>query len=394
MLAGYRTKILCVVGVAFSLWRAASAPRVFGAEWVIPPEAWDWLARALEFAAIYFFAAKFPAGFFAQVLAILKELAPLLIQLVEKIRETRPDAPSPSPSPPPDNFSVFNPPEPLGGGVPITHGPDKKTISIGAFFLAALLLSSTAYAESPKAVIQGADPSTSGEIVILDGSSSEGEPTHFSWDISPELRGKRQKLEVETGKRVVIASFPGRYLVTLTVSNADGHSTAHREIVIPGAVPTPSPTPQPDNVIPPQPQPNPQPQPAPPAPGPTPGPVPTPGPPAPVPAPLTGFAADVASWVPLVTSPTRTDEAKRLADASEALASAVAAGAHSGPAAILAALSAANKTALGASITAWAPFGTRYTAALSAKYAAGQLMTNDQWAALLRETAAGLRGAK
>jgi len=134
-----------------------------------------------------------------------------------------------------------------------------------------------------------------------------------------------------------------------------------------------------------------------PTPGPTPDPTPRPPEPTPVPptpVPLTGFAADVASWVKLVNSPTRDAEAKRLADACEATASAIAAGAHSGPAAILAAIKAANNAALGASLSAWGPFAARYTAALGIKYAAGELKTNERWAAMLNETAKGLRGAK
>jgi hypothetical protein len=110
--------------------------------------------------------------------------------------------------------------------------------------------------------------------------------------------------------------------------------------------------------------------------------------------PLTGFAADVAKWVKSVKSPYRDAEAKRLADACEATASAIAAGAHNGPVAILAAIKAANNAALGTALSEWAPFAAGYTAALGIKYAAGELKTNEQWAAMLNETAKGLRGAK
>lgn len=114
----------------------------------------------------------------------------------------------------------------------------------------------------------------------------------------------------------------------------------------------------------------------------------------PTPEPLTGFAADVAAWANAVQSPGKVQEAKRLADACEATASAIAAGAHAGPAAILAAIRAANNAALGESIKAWSTFGTKYGSELGVKYAAGELSTNDKWAALLNETAKGLRGVK
>jgi hypothetical protein len=410
MLVGHRTKIACAAGIAYSLWRAYSCPhQVYGAGEVgaIDPAAWEWIAWAIQFGAMYFFAAKFPPGFFPQVVTLLKDLFPLFLRLIEVLRTVEPVKPDPTPEPLPvfdkaKPYHVEVDMEPPAGGVGVADVPVTRlepgipgvpltrvrngNIEIGVL-LAFLCLAATASAAPPKAFIQGAEPATSGEICVLDASGSEGEPTHYSWDIQPELRGRRQKLEVDNGRRVIVASFPGRYLLTLTVSNADGHSTAFKELVIPGNTPpTPSPLPPAPEPLPgPLPTPSPPSPPSPPAPGPA---------PQPTPEPLTGFAADVAAWANAVQSPGKVQEAKRLADACEATASAIVAGAHSGPAAILAAIRAANNAALGESIKAWGPFGVKYGSALGVKYAAGELSTNDKWAALLNETAKGLRGVR
>jgi len=96
---GYRTKIVCAAGVAFSLWRAFQTPTVYGGD--IDPVAWEWIAWAMQFAAWYFFAVKIPPGFFQQVLVLLKDLFPLLLQLIEVLRTVKPE---PNPEPVPDVF--------------------------------------------------------------------------------------------------------------------------------------------------------------------------------------------------------------------------------------------------------------------------------------------------
>jgi hypothetical protein len=308
-------------------------------------------------------------------------------------------------------FSVPTDMEPPAGGVGVLESglfvektPSGAT-TIGCIALL-LCLAGAANAAPPKAVINGPTTGTAGELLTLDASQSEGEGIKFLWRVTPDVAGRRLfRVCDKDPSRVSIASLPGVWDYTLVVSNADGADLLTWRVSIPG---TPQPTPSPlpprpgPDVVPPLPSPPTPPTPGPgPAPSPTPGPTPdpTPRPPEPTPVPptpvpLTGFAADVAGWVKLVVSPTRDAEAKRLADACEATASAIAAGAHSGPAAILAAIKAANNAALGASLSAWGPFAARYTAALGIKYAAGELKTNEQWSVMLTETAKGLRGAK
>jgi len=293
--------------------------------------------------------------------------------------------------------------EPLPGGLTATKTPSGAT-TIGCLALL-LCLAGVASAAPPKAVINGPTTGTAGELLTLDASQSEGENIKFLWRVTPDVAGRRLfRVCDKDPSRVSIASLPGTWAYTLVVSNADGADLLTWVVTIPG---TPQPTPSPlpprpgPDVVPPSPSP---PMPPTPGPGPTPSPTPGPTPPGPrppdpspeppVPVPLTGFAADVAGWVKLVISPTRDAEAKRLADACEATASAISAGAHNGPAAILAAIKAANNAALGSSLAAWGPFAARYTAALGIKYAAGELKTNEQWAAMLNETAKGLRGSK
>jgi hypothetical protein len=405
MLSGYRTKIACGLGAAICLWRAAVCPQVYGGE--IDPAAWDWIVRAIQFAALYFFRLAIPKDFGPQLkrlIEALADLAPLILSLMEQFRKP------PTPAPDVNVFSVPTDMEPPAGGVGVLESglfvektPSGAT-TIGCFALL-LCLAGVSNAAPPKAVINGPTTGTAGELLTLDASQSEGENIKFLWRVTPDVAGRRLfRVCDKDPSRVSIASLPGTWAYTLVVSNAEGADLLTWVVTIPGA-PQPQPSPLPPrpgpDVVPPSPSP-----PMPPTPGPGPLPTPTPGPTPPgprppdpspeppVPVPLTGFAADVATWVKLVISPTRDAEAKRLADACEATASAIAAGAHSGPAAILAAIKAANNAALGASLSAWGPFAARYTAALGIKYAAGELKTNEQWAAMLNETAKGLRGAK
>ena len=100
MLTGHRTKIACGVGAAYCLWQAWSCPQTLAypqATSGIDPAAWEWIAWAIEFAALYFFAAKFPPGFFPQVIALLKDLLPLFLRLIEVLRTVEPK-PTPTPT--------------------------------------------------------------------------------------------------------------------------------------------------------------------------------------------------------------------------------------------------------------------------------------------------------
>lgn len=402
MLAGHRTKIACGVGAALCLWRASCCPQIYGGE--IDPAAWDWIVRAIQFAALYFFRMAIPADFGPQLkrlIEALADLAPLVVWAVEQFR----NKPEPTPEPVEDKDEPYHveidmePPaggvgrvEPLPGGMVAEQTASGATTIGRASCLALILgLAATASAAPPKAVINGPTTGTAGELLTLDASQSEGEGIKFLWRVTPDIAGRRlYRVCDKDPSKVSIASLPGVWDYTLVVSNAEGADLLTWRVTIPG---TPQPTPSP---VPPQPQPpapTPEPQPVPPLPTPPvpPGPGPTPSP---TPEPLTGFAADVAAWANAVNSPGKVQEAKRLADACEATASAIAAGAHAGPAAILAAIRAANNAALGESIKAWSTFGAKYGAALGVKYAAKELTTNEAWAALLTETAKGLRGVK
>lgn len=127
---------------------------------------------------------------------------------------------------------------------------------------AVLSLAACANAAAPRAIVTGPNTGTPGEFLTLDASTSEGDPKHFRWSIAPELRGRKQLLPSLTGERCTVASFPGRYLITLAVANDDGIDSLTWQIEIPGNAPCPPPEPQPvtpQPVIPPGPTPIPQP---------------------------------------------------------------------------------------------------------------------------------------
>jgi hypothetical protein len=274
-------------------------------------------------------------------------------------------------------------------GVPKSTEDDSGIVDLPAvtrLLLVFLSIAGVASAEPPKAVIQGADPSAAGEICVFDATGSENEPTHYSWDIQPEVKGRRQLLEIEGKKRVVIATFPGRYLLTLTVSNPDGHSMAHKEIVIPGSAPQPAPGPQPS---PPAPVPTPTP--------PSPAPTPTPGPPAPEPLPTPpgppesrfNLVRDIAEWSKAVPKAERESYAL-ICDAMAAEIVATPAnfsGANVNEMARK--IAAAFLAKVGTPRLGLVPVVLKLNARL--RELSPQLKTLDDWAGLFREVAAGLR---
>lgn len=185
-----------------------------------------------------------------------------------------------------------------------------ETVVRGLLLAAAVLsLAACAAAAPPRAIITGPTTGTPGEFLTLDASTSEGTPKHFRWSIAPELRGRKQLLPSLTGERCTVASFPGRYLVTLAVANDDGIDSLTWQIEIPGNAPCPPPEPQPvapQPIVPPGPTPIPQPvQPVTPV-----NPQPqdnTPGPGE------FGIAPDVYRAAKAATSPTRVQDCQRLA---------------------------------------------------------------------------------
>ncbi len=188
------------------------------------------------------------------------------------------------------------------------------------FALLCLLLGlgcQAAQAAPPTAIINGPTTGVRGEILVLDATGCAGEPTHFTWKISPELKGRKQLDVKDGGRRVQVASYGGSYVVSLTVSNADGNDVLTWPLTIPGDMPCPSPEPQPVTPTPVEPVPvepapprPPAPEPVIPTPTPAPQPV-TPMPPAPSPGRF-GIAARVRAAVLGVSSPTRAAEVARL----------------------------------------------------------------------------------
>lgn len=266
----------------------------------------------------------------------------------------------------------------LSENFPLTPGSGNPLLPLLAF----LLIAGTASAAGPKAIINGPATAVPGELVTLDASGSQGENLRFRWSVQPDQPGRIMFEECPKGSgKIRISTFPGTWHYTVFVFNAEDSDVLTWAVTIPGGtVPTPSPTP---------PAPTP---PAPPSPNPAP---PAPVPPTPPPQPSTfGIRDQIPVWAMTVTSPNKVANAARLADAADALAAAVAAGTTSGPAKILAALTAANAIALGSDLAAWKSFGVSYSAALTGLYATGKLKTDAEWSEMLRETAAGLRMVK
>lgn len=256
-----------------------------------------------------------------------------------------------------------------------------------------LMFGGVTAAAPPVAIISGPRTAEPGEEVILDASTSEGDPKVFAWRIYPQLAGRKQLTVLEGGKRVRVASFPGRYLVRVMMANEDGISDHDHVVNIPGAAPCPpapdpSPGPAPGPIVPtPTPDPIPTPTPVPPAP---PMPVPPPAPDLP-PGEFDGLPAAVKALAMQVVSPNRAAEAAKLADAFEVIAAKFAAGALTpvgSPKAIAEAFNSATSPA-------WdAGFRTSAIAKLRQVYDAGKLSSPDRWRAFFMEAAIGLRAVK
>lgn len=275
------------------------------------------------------------------------------------------------------------------------------------FPLAAVALIAATIGAPPKAIIQGPDPGTPGEILTFDGTQSEGEPTHFSWEVTPAIQGRRQlKAFADPGQpphsQAQVATFPGTYLLRLTVSNAEGHSTAWREWTLPGQ-PTPSPRPQPTppGPLPPPPQPEPLP------PNPEPAPQPDPPPPRPVPAGEFEIAPPIDALVDRLITANLAAERLRVAAELDAGASRIAAGVT-----VKTADQVIDQVIAPALLAAQAPawidrgFAAELAGLLTQtwqKHAdpkAGRLRTTtkgtivdpEAWSTLIREAATGIRG--
>lgn len=263
-------------------------------------------------------------------------------------------------------------------------------------FLLVILQGLCCWGEAPHAVINGPVTGQAGEILILDAGQSTGGPTHFSWDVSPRISG-RKMFEPECGdsSRIRIASFPGKYKYTLIVSNADGNDVVYWDVTIPGAAPQPSPGPNPaPEPSPGPPQPDPAPEPAP-KPGPDPAPNPNPGPPV-IPDGQFGIARQIVDWAAEITSPTKLQDARGFAGSFEAVASQIASGSLRDADKIAQALLASNRSAVGQDVIQahWMSLAQHLNAHLAATHFAGKLEDSNQWATYLRECAAGFKAIR
>jgi hypothetical protein len=272
--------------------------------------------------------------------------------------------------------------------------------------LLALLMPSVASAQfdfdsrPPRAIIQGPTHAIPGEMVILDASQSEG-ADRFRWSISPELRGRKQLLEIDGGKRVQVASYGGRYILTLAVSNAAGIDLLTWEITIQGQPPCPPPDPKPDDVRPLPDDIRPPPPPPPPPDDTKPVPPPPPPPPPPIPQGEFGIAPQVAALVALIPDPQRAATAQTLAGKIEGLAAEIAAGAVGDAQTVL------NRIGQGLRDVSplWATAAPQFAAVMQGIYeqhkggrlavtTLGRFRDAASWALLLREIAIGLKAVR
>ncbi len=227
----------------------------------------------------------------------------------------------------------------------------------------------------PRAIIQGPTQAVPGEMIILDASQSAG-AERYRWTISPELRGRKQLLEIDQGKRCQVASYGGRYVVTLAVSNASGIDLLTWELTIAGQPPCPPPEPAPTPVDP-RPLPNPQPEPPAPQPLPTPDPQPEPRPVTPPDNGRFSLAPEVFRIASTAASATRAEDCLRLASECERIAAASWDGMTPMAAEIVRVL---NTLPAG-----WQELKSRTQTAIAGLYSNGLIKSRDDIAALLRE---------
>ena len=223
-----------------------------------------------------------------------------------------------------------------------------------------------------------------GDILLLDASQSVGD--HFTWQVTPEEQ-KPTILVLENGRKCLVRSVAGAYVVFCSVSNAEGNDSLKHAITVsdkntppvpPGPLPAPPPGPAPDPPSPP------------PTPGPNPEPVFPPG--------EFGAASKVFSLARAVNSPTRGAAAQRLALAwqqvqrdlvdSKKLSGLVLA------AKVQQLMSAAGSAALGADKPAWKSFEDGLEGPILELYNSQRLLSADDWSRLLGEAITGLQAVR
>lgn len=253
---------------------------------------------------------------------------------------------------------------------------------------ALLLLTGVAFAEKPIAKVAGPDKGRLGDILIV--SCATEDATHLSWDVdssgvsvpvedaaaaleetaealraagfkveAPDTDAPPVYLELDGGKRLLLASYPGTYRLHLAVSNADGVSQAAWQLTVSGKAPDPPKPPDP--------------------PGPTPVVEPV--------LPAGKFGIAIKSWraAQQVASASRPAEAKQLAAAL--LVSLTEADGQK----MLDRFAATMKTQFtDAQKAAWGPWRTAYLAELTALQQANKLNEKADFATAFTEIALGL----
>lgn len=249
-----------------------------------------------------------------------------------------------------------------------------------------LLLTSLCFADAPVAKISGPDKANQGDIIVL---SVSGSPKHAKWKVdasgvdvphdtavadlektAEQLRDagfdvqapKRDEppiyLELDKGKRLILSSYRGTYLVSLAVGNDDGVDQTVFKVVVGEAKP------KPDDDDPPGPIPDVEPN-----------------------LPAGKFGLAIKSWraAQQVKSAKRPSEAKALATAL--MISMTAADGQG----MVDQFSSTMKTSFNtAQKAAWEPWRSSYLSELKALQDGGKLIEKADWVAAFSEMALGL----
>lgn len=247
-------------------------------------------------------------------------------------------------------------------------------VLLSALLGISLLMPACAMAQAdhpPRAIIQGPSAAIPGEMVVLDASTSEGAKT-YKWSISPELRGRKQLLEIDGGKRVQVASYGGRYVITLAVGNEVGIDLLTWDLRVDGSEPCPppepSPTPEPVDPTPIDPKPV------------DPKPVDPPKPVEPIQPPPAGeflIAPEVFSLASVATSPTRVADCNLLASECDRIAT--------GNWSTMNSIAQETVNVLNELPPGWEPMKTRVKEAIGALYTNGRIKNAQDIVRLLRE---------
>lgn len=308
-----------------------------------------------------------------------------------------------NPDPPPSeplNWSLGAPPvDPIPNAAHVVDAasvhpvPDPTITPSGLMaLLLTLALASTASAQDGVSIIGPTEVQAPGLPceLHLQGLATAKAVT-IAWKVFPNVPNVRMVEAREGGTVARLTTIAGRWSI-ICAYHIEGEPIrfATHETTVPGVpyTPPPGPPPSPPPVPPTPPAPTP-PTPQPPDP---PGPVP-PGPtpePALPPGQFDNLPTRVRDLAATVNSPTRAAEAKKLADALEAIA-AQHAGVPLTPQAIVNNLTVALNDATS---PPWDEARAKVVTALREIYVAGKLKPPSLWSTLLREVALGLRAVK